>query len=174
MKLVFSSILIILGVALFMVYTDPTYENIKVLRAEEKQFDDAIEKSMELIDIRNSLLGKYNGFSKADLDRVEKLLPDNIDNVRLILDLDGIARSHGVALRNVEVGQTATTDGQADPLGHVTLTFSVSSPYNTFQEFLQDLESSLRLVDVKTISFEAGDDGDVYTYNVILETYWLL
>jgi hypothetical protein len=56
--------------------------------------------------------------------------------------------------------------------GIATLGFSVTASYKTFKNFLGDLERSLRIIDVKTLSFSAGDK-DQYEYNLEINSYWL-
>ena len=56
--------------------------------------------------------------------------------------------------------------------GTISLTFSVTSSYESFLAFLADIESSQRLVDVSSLAFSAGVDNN-YTFNVTIQTYWL-
>jgi hypothetical protein len=55
----------------------------------------------------------------------------------------------------------------------VTLNFSIVASYGTFLKILRDLESSLRIVDVTSISFRSTDTSDVYQYDVGIKTHWL-
>jgi len=88
-RFILPIIFVIVAIGLFFGYVDPVYDDVKVLRAEEARFIDALDRSKELQQIKDQLLAKYNTFSSADLERLQKLLPDNVDNVRLVLDLDG-------------------------------------------------------------------------------------
>lgn len=183
MKAIVPIILIVIAVGLFGLYIDPTYESIKVLRAEEAQFDDALDRSKELIAIRDQLLSRYNTFGSDDLERLEKLLPDNIDNVRLIIDINSIAAQYGMALRDVLVKSSEDTEGQngnerivitdeSNTFSSIDLSFTVSSSYDNFVQFIADLEQSLRIVDLSSLTFEATDD-DFSDYEVTVKTYWL-
>ena len=84
-KLTTPVLLIILSIGLFFMYVDPTYNNVQEIIQEQERFDEALDKSKELQMIRDELLAKYNTFSTSDLNRLSKLLPDNVDNVRLVL-----------------------------------------------------------------------------------------
>ena len=100
---IFSTILIVLAVVVFFSFVNPTYEEVRALSEESAQFDNALNRSKELQSVRDELLSRYNTFSNENLDRIEKLLPDNLDNVRLILDLDGIASKYGMLIKNVSI-----------------------------------------------------------------------
>jgi Tfp pilus assembly protein PilO len=162
---------------LFFLYIDPTYQTILELRAQEAQFNEALNRSRELQQARDTLLSRYNTFSQSDVDRLTKLLPDNVDNVRLILDIDGIASKYNMRTRNVTVTDSSSDDSNAigtnqGPVGSVVLNFSVTATYDNFTRFIKDLESSLRIVDLVGLSF-TSEQGDAYDFDVSLRTYWL-
>ena len=170
-------ILVIVAFGLFFGYIDPTYQGIKELRAEEKTFDEALNQSRELQKIRDSLLSRYNTFSQQDLDRLGKLLPDHVDNVRLILDIDSIASQYNMRTRNVTVSGVSSEDPNVIGLNQgvvdsVVLSFSVAATYDNFIRFIKDLETSLRIVDLVGLSFSATE-GDAFNFNISIRTYWL-
>jgi Tfp pilus assembly protein PilO len=172
--------LICLGIAgaLFFGFIDPTYTHLKALQVEESSYDQALTRSKDLQTVRDQLLARYNTFSQNDLARLEKLIPDHVDNVRLILDLDAMASRYGMHVKSVSIkaDPTATARGQIGPNDQayesVVLSFSVSGSYDTFRSYLADLEKSLRLVDVVGLAFSANQTG-FYDYTLNVQTYWL-
>jgi len=192
-RLIFSSILIIVAIAVFFSFIDPEYKEIKELKIEDGQFDEALERSKELQTIRDELLSKYNTFSTDELDRIEKLLPDNVDNIRLILDLDGIASLYGILIQNVSIsdggrGKSGTEKVIGDEiassgviavtsqnkLGRIDLSFDVTASYDVFKLFLKDLEKSLRIVDIKNLSIGSkSDSNNLLSFKITIRTYWL-
>jgi len=150
--------------------------------AQEAQYNDALTKAQELQSVRDQLLARYNTFSQDDLDRLKKMLPDQVDNIRLILDLDSMASKYGMRVHDVQVANPnagSITSGNADELGpgsqgfeSIDLTFAVTGTYDTFRSYLADLEKSLRLVDVVGITFTPGQTG-VYDFTLHVTTYWL-
>ena len=179
---ILPTFLIAIAILTFFFYVNPAYKDIQVLQEESEQFDEALDKSKELQKIRDELLLKYNSFSSDDLDRLEKLLPDNVDNVRLVLDLDGIASTYGLSVRDVTISSEDEEENKEvniiGPKGNlfnsINLSFSVTATYNDFLLFLRDLEESLRIVDIRGLSFEAPIEGSNFSeYNISLETYWL-
>jgi Tfp pilus assembly protein PilO len=176
-------IFIIVSIILFFTLTDPVYKEVKSLRVKYAQYQDVLDKSAELLKQRKSLQDKYTSFAEEDVSRLKKLLPDTVDNVRLIIDIDEIAKRYGLTIKNVRLDDTrsktgttkdatATITAGEGKYGTIPMGFSVSADYNTFLSFLEDLESSLRIVDVTNISLTPSTTG-AYSFDVSLKTYWL-
>lgn len=187
-RYIISLVLIIAAGAVFFLYTKPTYDGVQVQAAQITEYDSALDKAAQLQAVKQNLLSKYNNFAPNDLDRLQKLLPDHVDNIALILDLDNLAQRYGLGLENVDVStpQSAVTSQTA--VGAVgsasykydsaTIKFATHGTYAKFRQFLDDLESSLRVVDLETLSISAGQgsgtgDEQAYDYGITLRTYWL-
>ena len=107
------------------------------------------------------------------------MLPDAVDNVGLIIDMQNIAANRGMLLKGARVTEGGAVGDAAQGLGPdaskygtITMTFVVNTTYENFSVFLKDLESSLRLLDVTSLSFSSTKEGR-YDYSVTLQTYWL-
>lgn len=188
-KLTTPILLIILSIGLFFVYVDPKYNDVQKIILEQERFDQALDKSKELQIIRDRLLATYNTFSTNDLDRLAKLLPDNVDNVRLVLDIDHIASVYGMRIKDVSVDtieerKAGTIGPNKNKYESVTLSFSMVSSYNNLTKFIRDLERSLRIVDIIKISLasvegqinnldKSENKENLYKYSISLKTYWL-
>lgn len=194
MRLILAIIGILLAGAMFFFYTKPAYDTVQASSAQIAQYEEARNKANELQKLKQGLLSKYNAFDPVLLDRLHKLLPDHVDNVRLILDLDNLAGQHGLSLQNVDVSssevQTTKKQTAIGAIGasnqkydSLTLTFSTRATYTNFVQFLGDLESSLRIVDLVSLSISPESSGGtaagaravepLYTYKITLRTYWL-
>ncbi len=178
MKALTPIVLILISLGLFFWYIDPTYAHIRELQTQEATYDGALNKSKELQSVRDQLLSRYNTFDTNALTRLTKLLPDTVDNVRFLIDLDSIASRYGMRVKNASIDKAPTTaaPGTIGPdqssYGSLQVSFSVSGTYTNFLAFLGDVEKSLRLVDVVGISFTTNDAG-TYDYSVTIRTYWL-
>lgn len=182
MKGVFPIVAVVIAGVVFYWYIDPTYTKIKDLRKEEATLNAALTRALELQSTRDQLLSRYNTFSPEDLSRIEKMLPDHVDNVRLALDMDSMAAQYGMRIRNVSIEkqeEKAKPSRQTKSVGpdertyeSMVLSFTVTGEYDTFRAFLNDLEKSLRLVDIEGLSFSSTDQG-LYDFTIALRTYWL-
>jgi len=153
------------AVGVFLLYTQGAYDFADTLKTDIAQYDAALNKSRELQELKRSLLARYNTFSSDDLTRLNKLLPDHIDNVRLTLDLDSLAARYGMAIQNVTLNtKRPVEDKQGSVLGALSaqhkpydslmLQFSTIGTYDSFRRFILDLEASLRIVDVTALMIE--------------------
>src|SRR5687768_5052524 len=102
MKFVTPLILIAIAIAAFFLLGMPIYHDLTDLRTEIASYNEALGNSKALENERDKLAAKYNSFSPEDLSRLEKLLPENADNIRLILEIEQLASPYGMALRDVK------------------------------------------------------------------------
>ncbi|MES2416471.1 MAG: hypothetical protein V4504_02115 [Patescibacteria group bacterium] len=199
MRFVLPIILIGVAVAGFFMFLSPAYNHIQELRVQSDSYDQALSNSKALEQERDKLVTKYNAMSKEDLDKLAVLLPDSVDNIRLILEIEKIASPYNMSLRDVkyssEDDKTKTTSGakivdknaaSRREYGSWDLQFSTQGSYANFNRFIGDLEKNLRIVDVASIEFssEGGvtqglalsqnqSQSDNYKYTVKIKTYWL-
>lgn len=174
-------ILILVAIGLFVLYTNPTYQEVKSLQVQVGAYDDALNKSKELHTISGDKVAAFNTFSDENKDRLNRILPENVDNIHLIIDINNIAARRGLSLKNISVGnlsnsaskQSALAVGSSEsPVGSVELNFSVTASYDNMLALLQDLEHSLRVMDIEKISFTVGESS-LYDYSITVRTYWL-
>jgi len=196
-------ILIGISVAFFFMFTNPIYNDISALNGEVEIYDNALDNSKALENQRDILTAKYNAIDPNNLTKLQKLLPQNVDNVRLILEIGQIALPYGMVLRDVKynVTNTSTLGGTGDTQGAIVqggvaietevskdygifdLEFSTSGTYDDFINFTKDLESNLRIVDISSIVFSSDtgssvnnpktNSSEIYRYNFKIKTYWL-
>lgn len=186
-----SIVLIIASAGIFFSYVSPTYgaltnkaelkeRSIRELKEERGRYIDALNKTKEIEQARTGLLKRYNHIPIEDRDRLEKLLPDHIDSVRLIIDINNIASQYEMSLKNISLTQSGSEAAEVHSLTigpkeerfkATELQFGVTGSYEDFRSFVRDLEQSLRLVDIEAISFSAP--ADVYDYAVTILTYRL-
>lgn len=178
--------------AVFFLYTQPAYDKTQAINGKIAEYDAALQKATELQELKQTLLSRYNTFNPGDIDRLQRLLPDHVDNVRLILDLDSIAGRHGMALQNVVISapqSAATTQTAVGALNSskkkydsLTLKFRTAGTYDTFIGFIGDLEQSLRIVDLVSLQItpgslpsdaKTGSSAPVYEFDISIRTYWL-
>lgn len=197
MRFIIPAILIGVSVTVFVIFINPIFGDIGQLKTQVTSYNEALDNSKALENERDKLTAKYNSINKDDLFRLQKLLPENIDNIRLILEIEQIALPYGMALKNVKYNteikkgekdssgvksiQGPTGSGQSlKDYGVWDLEFSTSGSYKNFLNFTKDLEKNLRIVDVVSVQFSSGVavesnvlSVESYQYNFKIRTYWL-
>jgi len=115
-------LLVIGAVGLFIGYTQPTYGgSVAALKDEITNLDNALNAAQQFKQKEAQLTQQRNALSGEQLDRLEAFLPDSVDNVQLIVDLNSLAARSGVQLSefNIETGTTnsaASATSGAAPL----------------------------------------------------------
>lgn len=85
-----------------MLITKPIYGEIALLQEEADVYSQALDNSAALQKERDRLTTKYNSFSAEDLDKLGKMLPNSVDNIQLILEIQEEAAKRGIIVKNVE------------------------------------------------------------------------
>jgi len=183
-KLIVPIILVITSGLIGFFEISPLYEQVNTAKSEEQNINDALQKTKNIGDIAEELRSKVESISVSDINKLDVLLPENIDEIRFLNMLNSIAQRQGLALSQLNVtsdnGEVSVTEittlAQTKIL---TASFSVFAPYETFKSFLNDLEKSLSLIDVDSIIISVPEYGvdtiatDSYTYSIKLSTYWI-
>jgi len=197
MKILTPLILIALSIGLFFVFINPQYSKAKELSTKIEANKKMIILANQLRDEQSKLEEAYKNISPKERDTLKKILPDTVDNVRLILDINNIANDFGINLANIGIGgednqsggsgagqstgnrttNTVDSAAQSSKYGIIQLSFSVTSSYENFKAFMERLENSLRLVDITDFRIQAGAVNPTgqqeFNYSVSINTYWL-
>lgn len=188
--------IILTGVAItgFVMFANPIINDISKIKKEIVYYNEALDNSKALENERDKLTKKYGTIDPVDLEKLQKLLPDNVDNIRLILEIEKLASPYGMILKNVKYdasvsskkNSTSTTGASAEPQGDLvvgiegvenmkkygewTLGFTTEGTYSNFISFLKDMENNLRIVDVATVVFSSDTTTDI-TKNKPVDSY---
>jgi len=197
-------ILIGISITVFFMFTSPIYNStdplspgIITLNEKLASYNQALDNSKALEEERDILTTKDNAIDPENKRKLEKLLPENIDNIRLILEIGDIAFPYGMVLKDVKYNTAIDTKSDsasktAVVLGGGTsqvsnkdygvwdLGFSTVGTYNNFLNFTRDLEKNLRIVDISSVEFSSintasGSSSTTpsYKYDFKIKTYWL-
>jgi len=179
--------LLISAVGLYFSYISPTYDSlvqheafITRLEAAKGQYDTFLAKKSELT-------GKNMSISKDSLANLEKIMPDEVDSVRFIIDLDAIARANGMSISEfslptggaAEAAPVVEGGGAGPRFTKEEFAVALTGDYQNFKGFLGNIESSLSLMTVTQVAVDASGDGEsaapgMYEYQVAFQTYELL
>lgn len=183
MRYIFLLVIIAASVGVFVAVIIPRYDIIKTEQAQVSTYTSNLATANQLQQSRQALIAQYNTISQSDLTNLTTLLPDSVDNIRLIIQINALATTNGLSsLRNIDYNASAvaadgtstnttgtnstsssTTSSAPDttsdpnqalsPYGQFVMSFQTSGQYSNFLSFLSDLEQNLRLVDVSDIEF---------------------
>ena len=189
---------ILVAVGIFFTYVEPTFREIQTIQAEADEYAEAAEHAVALQRRIAELKTERDAIRLSDLERLEALVPDRIDEVAFLVDLDALADEHNLSIRDVQVGgdapvnsraSRATRDDSDDEEEEIALSpeeggveagvrnqystldifFSVNGSYESLRALLADCEESLTLLDIIKIEFIRPQEGpDLYSLGVRL------
>lgn len=189
MKNIILLILIAAAIWIFWGYTRPIYEKAGGLREVRTDYENKLAQANEFRQKYEDLATQYQSFSETDLANLSRLVPDKVDAIRLVIEVSDIAARQGLLVKDIAINESAKEKkGKNNPeeifnvvavkpnFSSVDLSFSVTGSYERFVAFLQDLEKSLRILDVTEIKFETAENsssGNSYDFSLGLRAYWL-
>ncbi len=170
-------LLVIIAIVAFFSLGRPLLDEIGGLKSQVADLRAGEDSLLRLLERQNRLLELYNQFSEEQKADLNKFLPDNIDHVRLIIDINSIAERYGLDLRNLTIKSAVADSGEAageDLINQdsVVIGFSVTASYSLLKTLLTDLAESLRLLDLSSFALTTAESG-LYQYNIEIRTYWL-
>lgn len=168
---------------MYFVYIKPTGDKVKALSIKKSGYDNILSKTKELKQTREDILTVYNSISIEDIDRLNKIVPETFSPVLFLNDLTAIVSQYGMKVGDFKTNEPkpenrAAIIAQSKGDSYVTtiVNFSLSGPYSEFLKLLNDLESSLRLIDVVgltvTSNYRSTSENSL-NYSLELKTYSL-
>ncbi len=155
-------VLVIAAVALFLGYIQPTYTgSIATFSAENTSLDVALKAAQEFKEKEVALTRERSTIPADQLARLESSLPDSVDNVQLIVDLNSLAARSGVQLSQFNISGGETTGGDT--------AVAAADAALTNGESTDSLEISVSA----TGTYVQDSATGVYTYDMTFRLYWL-
>jgi Tfp pilus assembly protein PilO len=189
-KLLYPILFLILAGFGFFWYLQPTYADIQELQGRIGDYDETLSQVDQLQTELNEELEKRDGITNDQIDRLDQILPETVDTVRFLIELDQIAAQHGMSVDEVSFsgapsrfGGSGGNEGGSAGYNSLEASFSVSGSYADVQNFMRDIERSSRLLDITNFSLAATTNdtnngqevslsvGD-NEYTFTLRTYW--
>ena len=184
----FPFLSLLLAAGIFLAYVNPTWSGpIVATKTAINNDNQALAAAAQYKTRESQLAAARDAIDPNNLARLEAFLPDSVDNVGIILDVNALAARSGLLLSNVDVaagpGSSPTgapsmstsgvpTVDAADTVGSVDLSLSAVGTYAALQAFLKGIEDSQRLLDVRDFTVTGSETG-VYNYQMTIRLYWL-
>jgi Tfp pilus assembly protein PilO len=182
-RYILPTLLLVIAIGSFVVLTNPLYGEIRVLQEEQSAYDNALANSKQLHELREVLIEKQNQFSPRDIQDLERMIPVSVDNIGLAIEIQKMGEAEGLIVESVQYDPTANQENSINTTTNTNslydvfeLDISAEGTYGQFVGFLEQIEESLRIVDIVKVEFSSESsfiNTDVYTYNIVVKTYRL-
>lgn len=180
MKPFLPIILILLAIGIFYMYISPHYSAVKNLMDERGQYVAALANIGQVQQLRDSLETQYGNLPQDNINRLNTAIPQGLDTVKLISDLDTVAGQQGMTLSNVQMTSENSDNNQAvnvknvQPYQTATMSFTVIGTYPGFLSFLKSMENSLQIIDVRAVTMRSSNTkNNLMQFDVTIQTYWI-
>ncbi|MCC6323922.1 hypothetical protein IT400_03990 [Candidatus Nomurabacteria bacterium] len=200
MRSIIPIIIICISIGAAFFYVKPIYTDTMSLRTDFSSYSTALANSKNLQKTRDTLIASYKAISPVDKERISRFLPNTVNNIQLILEIQQIANKHGLSIQNISFKPPVNDTVKEAPdtktavkttktakvkdvalFGTFDLEFSTRADYDTFRLFVSDLEQNLRLIDIVSVDFVVpvpskqmiDVDPNIYDFSLKIKTYWL-
>ena len=178
-------VFLLLAGGIFFGYIHPTFTGVIAVSNEKVKGLDAALVAAKRYEQKIAELGEdLKKLPPDGISRLEVFLPNTVNNVQLILDLDGLAARTGIQIDNFNTtdlpssvsgadanGQSASFD-DGKPYESLDLTITATGSYAQMRSFLSGVETSLGLLDLVSLQISDSPSG-VYKYEMSFRLYWL-
>lgn len=166
--LFFSALVLVFWVLL------PLYNDIHSATLIKKQNENNLRDRLKLSANLNRLVNQYNE-RLAEVESFSKVIPEGQDIPELLVGLEDVASVSGLTFSSVSF---KTKDLKAPGFKTLVMEFKVKGSYPNFKNYLENLEKSLRIFDVVSVSFTGVGPGQSsininnLEFNLLVNTYY--
>jgi len=195
MSLFLSFIFMVAAFVLFFELVEPTYNEMQGLRSNQLGEENYLSTQTALVKQVQTTLNTYQNEAQGAAN-VALAMPSGEDVAGALAQLEGISTNNGITIESISVTtpaiQTQTTAGGANaaspinfvkPLENVTFRIAASGSYESFKNFLSEIETNIRIFDVKTVSLQPASGivatngksplfQDMFSYSLTVAAYY--
>ncbi|MHB8651873.1 MAG: hypothetical protein ACYC8S_01940 [Minisyncoccota bacterium] len=172
-----SIILLLLSGAIYYAFIGSDLQKIQQIQDQSTAADHTIMEGNQLKGLTANIDDKVQRMSNdPSTERVRAVLPLILDPILVLNDVDTIIKNHGMKPKALVLDGAATSQGSAplptkplpkqatsgsvtNPILH-TVSFTVSATYPQFVKLLADLQQSLEMVEITSVTFASPVAAD--------------
>ncbi|MEM9336376.1 MAG: hypothetical protein AAGA35_00785 [Patescibacteria group bacterium] len=177
----------IIAVVIGFTYVMPTFAEIRQVQDDIAELDRATAQVAEVNTLLADLVAQVSAVSADDRLSLIRFMPDTVDQLRVLRDIDTIAQESNVILEGLSVGDVTEGDSSTsnvvnalpDSFTSYRFDVEVTGTYESIKQFLLNLEQNdypLHVYALNAAPAEAGEEGvslgtDTMKMNLVVETY---
>ncbi len=170
---------LILSLSIGYVFVYSPWAEVSALNDKKSEYSGFIDTVSKIETKKNELQTQFNQISEEDKRDINTVLPTSLDYVKFVSEIDNVAKKYGIIIDKINlaqvdssVGDSVANAGPSKPYRSSILGFSFGSDYEKAMSFIDELEKSMRILDIRSMKIEENKDFG-YLYSVQFETYWL-
>jgi len=151
----------------------PKYQDYKNLERQVNETNTQLRNKEDYYsDIENNFQ-ELNNYQEA-LAKVDSALPEDAFLPSLFRFLGNQASQSGLIMKDVKAGQAQLNQegSETSDVGVVPVSITLSGAYPSFESFLENVEKSARLIEVKTVAIKPGQQKDSLDFILSIKTQY--
>lgn len=177
-----SLVMVFAALIVYFNYTTAEYVTADAIRADVYGRQELINTQKDAIAQVKKLILDYSGTAQLR-DVVSLALPLTLDQSGVFHQVESMAALNKLAVQSftisAPVSQNVGSVGTSStaivrPIGNMTFQFRVIGTYEDFKNFLSNLETNIRVFDVRNLSVDplAKPNQDFYGFDLTVVTYY--
>lgn len=180
LSLVVALVMVFAAVIIYFNLTVPEYGSADAIRADVLSRQQLVNDQKGAIDQVQKLIADYQG-KGAIRDVVSLSLPLKLDQSDILHQVQSMATINKLSLQSLSISAPVSQSAGADistavirPIGNMTFQLRVTGAYGDFKNFLANLETNIRIFDVRSISVDplGKSNQDFYGFDLSVVTYY--
>lgn len=179
-SLVAALVMVFAALIIYFNLTVPEYGAADAIRADVLSRQQLVSDQKGAIDQVQKLIADYQG-KGAIRDVVSLSLPLKLDQSGILHQIQSMASLNKLSLQSLSISAPVSQDAGGvtstaviRPIGNMTFQLRVIGTYGDFKNFLGNLETNIRIFDVRSISVDplAKPNQDFYGFDLSVVTYY--
>lgn len=179
LSLVGSLLMVFGALVVYFNYTTVEYGIADQIRSDVAARQDLVASQKEAISQVDKLLKDYSGAAGLR-DVVSLALPTTLDQSGVFHQVSNMATLNKLSIQSFAIsapvsqntGSVASTIVR--PIGNMSFQFRVVGAYEDFKNFLQNMETNIRVFDIRSLSVNplGKSNQDFYGFDLTVATYY--
>ncbi len=179
-------VILIFGVALvvFFSLSWPNLTKVFDLNSQLNETKKEYTNQSQAVQLAKSVIEQYKNLNDVN-QAVSLIMPKTDELYNVIVQLNKISESSGLSIQDLSLKEenssaTQKQQGLIKPAKILTLNITLLGNYESFKTWLEAIETNMRLMDIKSISFsgttlsEKTTTSNFFTFKVSLDIYYQL
>ena len=184
------------SIVIYFQLIQPAYGETLKLKSTKASLQSFLDKEKQAIDTVKQLISDYNTKNEKIQQTVSLVLPTDPDVSGAVTQLYGLSQNNNLQFKDVKISVPGLSSASSQakgldpsnlalalqrPIGTLSLSTVLVGSYDDFKEFLSQLQSNIRIFDIKTLSMSPviniGKDKipqaiEKYTFSFSVSTYY--
>ena len=176
-SLIASLAILIACLIFYSLLLKPAYNEVNQLRGDLASKSELVKDQRRVVEKVKELLDQYPSLS-GPRQTISLAIPNREEYPTLITQVNGLAHAAGLILQSLSLAtqtftQAATVAGPSLPVvGIIQMSLETSGSYQSLKNFIQTLETNIRIMDLVSFSINPLSGSGNYNYNLVVNTYY--